>query len=97
MINSFYTTYYKINNINFVVQGNPFVIYSENERFQYNILYYYAVCTITMIFIYMVIFYRVHERETQRMLNKQSGLRSIDSFNELDGKHVENVAMGFYY
>ena len=28
----------------------------------------------------------VHERETQRMLNKQSGLREIDSFNELDGK-----------
>ena len=23
------------------------------------------------------------------MLNKQSGLRSIDSFNELDGEHVE--------
>ena len=27
-----------------------------------------------------------HERETQRILNKQSGLRDIDSFNELDGK-----------
>ena len=36
--------------------------------------------------------HRVHERETQRMLNKQSGLRNIDSFHDLDGKLVGMIS-----